>query len=182
MSRLRVYPEDRPEQGQTFEDHKAIASTLEGIGVRFERWSAQAELPADASQEQVIEAYKGDVERLMKESGFQSVDVIALTPDHPQKDTLRQKFLEEHTHAEFEIRFFVDGAGQFNLHKDGQVFEVVCERGDLISVPDGTRHWFDMGLDPTSSAFGSSPIPKAGLQHLRAAISRVASLVFSRTR
>ncbi|MEM7678491.1 MAG: cupin, partial [Myxococcota bacterium] len=26
--------------------------------------------------------------------------------------------------------------------------EVLCERGDLIAVPDGTRHWFDMGSEP----------------------------------
>ena len=149
MSRLRVYPEDRPDQGDTIEDHETIAATLNTIGVRFERWSADAELGPDASQDDVIAAYRADVERLMKESGFQSVDVIALTPDHPQKDALRKKFLDEHTHAEFEIRFFVDGSGQFNLHKDGKVFEVVCERGDLISVPDGTRHWFDMGPAPS---------------------------------
>ena len=148
MSRLRVFSEDRPEQSEVVDDHAAIASALANIGVRFERWSADAELGPDATQEDVIAAYKGDVDRLMKESGFQSVDVIALTPDNPKKGELRTKFLDEHTHSEFEIRFFVDGSGQFNLHKDGKVYEVVCERGDLISVPDGTRHWFDMGPNP----------------------------------
>jgi len=29
------------------------------------------------------------------------------------------------------------------------VYEVSCERGDLISVPAGTRHWFDMGPAPS---------------------------------
>ena len=148
MSRLRVYNEDRPDQSEVIDDHGAIASALQGIGVRFERWAAEAHLGADASPDDVIAAYKDDVQRIMKESGFQSVDVIALGPDHPQKGDLRKKFLDEHTHAEFEIRFFVDGSGQFNLHKDGKVFEVVCERGDLISVPDGTQHWFDMGPNP----------------------------------
>ena len=149
MSRLRVYADDRPDAPETTTDPTAIAARLADIGVRFEQWSATADLAVEASQEDVIAAYQVDVDRLMKESGFQSVDVIALTPDHPQKDALRSKFLEEHTHAEFEIRFFVDGAGQFNLHKDGKVFEVVCERGDLISVPDGTPHWFDMGPAPS---------------------------------
>ena len=26
--------------------------------------------------------------------------------------------------------------------------EVLCEKDDLISVPAGTRHWFDMGPEP----------------------------------
>jgi 1,2-dihydroxy-3-keto-5-methylthiopentene dioxygenase len=25
---------------------------------------------------------------------------------------------------------------------------VLCEKGDLISVPANTTHWFDMGKDP----------------------------------
>ncbi len=152
MSRLRVYPEDRPDSPETIEDPQSIADALSEIGVRFERWSATAELGPDATQDDVIAAYQGDVDRLIAESGFRSVDVISLTPDHPQKEALRGKFLEEHTHAEFEIRFFVDGAGQFNLHKNGKVFEVLCERGDLISVPDGTPHWFDMGPNPSFKA------------------------------
>ena len=120
MSRLRIYDENTPDNATTFEDGAAISSALADIGVRFERWAATAELAADASQDDVITAYRADVDRLMSESGFESVDVVALTPDHPDRDAFRKKFLEEHTHAEFEIRFFVDGSGQFNLHKDGK--------------------------------------------------------------
>jgi 1,2-dihydroxy-3-keto-5-methylthiopentene dioxygenase len=28
------------------------------------------------------------------------------------------------------------------------VYELLCTKGDLIGVPDGTRHWFDMGPAP----------------------------------
>ena len=152
MSRLRVYRDDQPTHPEVFEEHAQIAKTLDTIGVRFERWAAEAELSADAAQDEVIAAYQKDVDRLMSESGFQSVDVISLHPEHPDRAALRKKFLDEHTHAEFEIRFFVEGSGQFNLHKEGKVFEVVCERGDLISVPDGTPHWFDMGPNPSFKA------------------------------
>src|SRR6185437_3722080 len=46
------------------------------------------------------------------------------------------------------VRFFVAGAGQFTLHIEGKVYDVLCEAGDLIGVPDGTRHWFDMSEAP----------------------------------
>jgi 1,2-dihydroxy-3-keto-5-methylthiopentene dioxygenase len=97
----------------------------------------------------VIAAYRADVDRLMREEGYQSVDVISLAPDHPDRATLRRKFLSEHTHSEDEVRFFVAGSGQFTLHLGGKVYDVLCEAGDLIGVPDGTPHWFDMSESPS---------------------------------
>ncbi|KLD61908.1 cupin, partial [Luteibacter rhizovicinus DSM 16549] len=66
-----------------------------------------------ATQDEVIEAYRADIDRLMAENGYRSVDVISLKPDNPDRATFRQKFLNEHTHSEDEVRFFVAGAGQF---------------------------------------------------------------------
>ena len=48
----------------------------------------------------------------------------------------------------FEVRFFVDGEGLFWFNLDNgtdPVFCLICEKGDLISVPAGTKHWFDFG-------------------------------------
>ena len=75
------------------------------------------------------------------------MDVVSLNSDHPQKAELRAKFLDEHRHGEDEVRFFVAGRGLFVLHIEEHVY-VLCERNDLISVPAGTRHWFDMGEHP----------------------------------
>lgn len=149
MSRLRVYDQRDPVRPLATEsDHAAIARTLGGVGVRFERWEASKPVTPGASQEEVIAAYGEDIERLKHEKGYQAVDVISLTADHPQKDALRQKFLSEHTHSEDEVRFFVAGQGQFTLHIGERIYDILCEQGDLIGVPDGTRHWFDMGPNP----------------------------------
>ena len=148
MSRLAIYDEAGSALGAVIHEHEAIASQLAELGVRFERWEANAPLAADADQEAVLEAYAVDVARLNAEYGFQSVDVVALTPAHPQKAEMRQKFLSEHTHADFEVRFFVDGSGLFYLHIGDKVYLVLCEKGDLISVPANTTHWFDMGAEP----------------------------------
>jgi len=149
MSRLRIYQEDQATTPVSVHTAPAeIASELGRIGVRFEQWEASAPIAPGASQEEVIAAYKSDIERLMQEEGYQSVDVISLAPDHPDRATLRQKFLSEHTHSEDEVRFFVAGSGQFTLHIDGRVYDVLCEAGDLIGVPDGTPHWFDMSESP----------------------------------
>jgi len=149
MSRLRIYDDnqhDTPVAVHTV--HADIAAALNAVGVRFEAWEATQDIAPGATQDEVIAAYRADIDRLMAENGYQSVDVISLKPDNPDRATFRQKFLNEHTHSEDEVRFFVAGAGQFTLHIDGRVYEVLCEKGDLIGVPDGTPHWFDMSESP----------------------------------
>ena len=148
MSRLRIYDETSDVPLSTHAGHADIARQLDAVGVRFEQWEASQPIEPGASQDEVIAAYRGDIDRLMREEGYQAVDVISLKPDHPDRAALRRKFLNEHRHSEDEVRFFVAGAGQFTLHIDGRVYEILCESGDLIGVPDGTRHWFDMSESP----------------------------------
>ncbi|MGN2246207.1 acireductone dioxygenase [Frateuria sp. GZRR35] len=149
MSRLRIYEDAQPSTPVSVHIAPAdIARELGKVGVRFEQWEANAPIAPGASQDDVIAAYRTDIDRLMRDEGYQSVDVISLAPDHPERATLRQKFLSEHTHSEDEVRFFVAGSGQFTLHVGGRVYDVLCEAGDLIGVPDGTPHWFDMSESP----------------------------------
>lgn len=149
MSRLRIFSEAEPTQPllQT-DDHAQIAAALGEAGIRFERWEAAADIAPGDSPETVIAAYRRDIDRLMHSEGYQSVDVISLDANHPDKAQLRQKFLNEHTHSEDEVRFFVAGRGLFTLHIGEKIYEVLCMQGDLIGVPDGTPHWFDMSEQP----------------------------------
>jgi 1,2-dihydroxy-3-keto-5-methylthiopentene dioxygenase len=149
MTRLTIYAEGEPKRAvaQSSDGHK-IAELLEKGGIRFERWQAHAALADDAGQDSILTAYRPEIDRLMTEGGYKTADVIRLKPDHPDRVALREKFLNEHTHSEDEVRFFVEGAGAFYLHLDGQIHQIVCERNDLLSVPAGTRHWFDMGPQP----------------------------------
>lgn len=148
MSELIIYSDTDNTPLALHTDHAGIAQVLDDIGVRFEAWEASQPLSADAGQEEVLAAYREQVDGLMSECGFQSADVVSLGPDHPDRAALREKFLSEHTHSEFEVRFFVDGSGLFNIHVDDMVYAITCEKGDLISVPAGARHWFDMGAAP----------------------------------
>lgn len=129
-----------------------ISQKLSSKGVRFERWEADRDLGVDPTPETVINAYQHAIDRLVAEKGYQSWDVISMRADNPQKEVLREKFLSEHTHGEDEVRFFVEGAGLFCLHLDGHIYQIFCEKNDLISVPAGTPHWFDMGSSPNFTA------------------------------
>ena len=103
--------------------------------------------------------------RLVAERGFKTVDVVSIAPDNPNRDEMRRKFLDEHFHKEDEVRFFVAGSGLFTLHVDGKVYEIECVKDDLIAVPDGTRHWFDMGEAPSFVAIRFFTEPDGWVGH-----------------
>ena len=166
MSRLRIYDHDEPQSPLLdTQDGALIAAELEKIGVTFERWQASHEVSPGASQDEVFAAYRSDIDRLVAQHGFKSVDVASIAPDNPNRAELRKKFLDEHFHKEDEVRFFVAGSGLFTLHVDDKVYEIECVKNDLIAVPDGTTHWFDMGDEPSFVAIRFFTEPDGWVGH-----------------
>ena len=166
MSRLRIFNENDPDQPLfTSSDGQAIATELARIGVTFERWQANAPIAPGATPEQVMDAYRADIDRLVAQRGFKTVDVVSIAPDNPQREAMRAKFLDEHYHKEDEVRFFVAGSGLFTLHVGDKVYELLCEAGDLVSVPDGMTHWFDMGPEPSFVAIRFFTEPDGWVGH-----------------
>ena len=149
MSRLRIFTEANPDEPLlSTEALDEIEAELQQIGVRFEQWQAGKPIVAGDAPDVVLDAYRADIDRIVAEKGFRTVDVVSIHPQHPQREEMRRKFLDEHFHKEDEVRFFVDGSGLFTLHVGERVYEIRCEKGDLIGVPDSTLHWFDMGPEP----------------------------------
>lgn len=166
MSRLRIFNDSDPAAPLlATEDGEAIARELARIGVTFERWqAAQPVVPGDPP-EKIMAAYRADIDRLVAERGFRTVDVVSIAPDNPNREEMRKKFLDEHFHKEDEVRFFVAGSGLFTLHVGDKVYEVKCEQGDLIAVPDRTTHWFDMGPEPNFVAIRFFTEPDGWVGH-----------------
>ncbi|MBL4635315.1 MAG: cupin [Kofleriaceae bacterium] len=149
MSQLTIYAEENPGSSLiSTDDPTQIVKELEALGARFERWTSPAEVQADDDNETILQAYDTEIQKLVSERGYKSWDVISLNAEHPDKASLRAKFTDEHTHAEDEVRFFVRGSGLFVMHCGKKVYALLCTKGDLISVPARTKHWFDMGPNP----------------------------------
>lgn len=166
MSGLTIFTDTQPTQVLwQSSDGQEIQQQLAQVGVRFERWHAECELGENPEPAVVIAAYQHEISRLVAEKGYQCWDVMSMHPTHPQREVLREKFLAEHTHAEDEVRFFVEGMGLFCLHLEGRIFQVLCERNDLISVPANTRHWFDMGSAPHFTAIRLFDNPSGWIAH-----------------
>jgi len=135
-----------PDEGRVISTASDIRTFLTNYGVFFDQWSCTEVFASDASQEEILAAYAKDLTPFMQQGGYKTADVISIHAHTENYEAIRTKFLAEHTHSEDEIRFFVEGQGYFWFHLNGSpVFNVLCEQGDLISVPAGTKHWFDAG-------------------------------------
>lgn len=139
-----------PDQQTSITDPQKIREFLNARGVLFDQWEASVEFTNDADQETVLNAYSDSLKPYMESNGYKTADVININSETPNYEAVRNKFLSEHTHTEDEVRFFVDGKGFFWFNLDNEkdpVFNVMCEAGDLISVPANTKHWFDAGIE-----------------------------------
>ncbi|HML31146.1 MAG TPA: acireductone dioxygenase, partial [Hyphomicrobium sp.] len=118
-------------------DFELIKEELSQTGAGIERWNADQPLTPESTPEEILAAYKAQIERLKDERGYGNADVIHVRPGNPNWPALRQKFLSEHTHDEDEVRFFVEGSGAFYLHVDDKVYQIIGTADDLLSVPRG---------------------------------------------
>ncbi|MCG3125825.1 MAG: Acireductone dioxygenase [Phycisphaerae bacterium] len=148
MATLRI-----PEQSRTLSDAAEIVAFLRPFGMTYERWPLEERVSPDASSDQILAAYAPEIDELKRRGGYVTADVINVTPDTPGLDALLNKFNKEHRHSEDEVRFIIKGQGLFHIHPDdGPVFSITVQAGDLITVPRGTRHWFDLCAERTIRA------------------------------
>jgi 1,2-dihydroxy-3-keto-5-methylthiopentene dioxygenase len=143
MAVLRI-----PEQGKTLTTREEIASYLAGCGIEYNHWAADYEVASEAPPEEVLRAYAKEIDQLKARGGYVTADVIDVNPQTSGLDAMLAKFNREHWHSEDEVRFIVAGRGLFHIHpQNGAVVAIEVEAGDLISIPRGTWHWFDLCSD-----------------------------------
>lgn len=165
MTSLTIYSVDAPSIEVTHEtEFGAIAAALKSWGVVFGHLPATP-LSAEVSSEQILAHFQAEVDQLKATHGYITTDVVRLPRGVANAEALRGKFLSEHTHADDEARFFVEGQGAFYLRNDTTIVKIICTQGDLIIVPKGTRHWFDMGPDPYFTAIRLFTDPEGWVGH-----------------
>jgi len=136
-----------PDKNLTLTDAEEIKNHLASIGIDYERWDTdELRVSPDASEEEILAAYRKEIEELKRTGGYVTADVINIVPTIENLETMLQKFRPEHWHDEDEVRFIVKGCGIFHIAPAGagDVTAVKMTAGDLIRVPRGTRHWFDL--------------------------------------
>ena len=139
-----------PDENRSLTDQAEVTRYLATLGIDYERWPAAERVPAGASADDVLAAYTTEIEQLKAKGGYVTADVIDVTAQTPGLEAMLAKFNSEHWHDEDEVRFIVRGRGLFHVHPKsgrGPVIAIEVEAGDLIRVPKGTWHWFDLCAD-----------------------------------
>jgi 1,2-dihydroxy-3-keto-5-methylthiopentene dioxygenase len=143
MAVLRI-----PEQNRTISGKAEVAEYLGNIGIDYDVWESSQPLGSGASQQEILDAYSAEIEKLKAAGGYVTADVINVNPQTPNLEAMLAKFSREHWHDEDEVRFVVQGRGLFHINpKTSPVVGIEVEPGDLIRVPRGTLHWFDLCSD-----------------------------------
>ena len=137
-----------PADEAVISDAGAVTAFLADHHIDYEHWTPDHPVGAEATPEMVLAAYAREIEPLMARGGYQTADVIDVRPETPNLEAMLAKFSREHWHDEDEVRFTIEGRGLFHVHpQEGPVFAIEVEAGDLIRVPKGTHHWFDLCAD-----------------------------------
>jgi 1,2-dihydroxy-3-keto-5-methylthiopentene dioxygenase len=134
-----------PSQNRQLTDAQEISAFLKPFGIWYEHWQIAGRLAPTASDADILHEYAPEIQKVKEAGGFVTADVINVHPQTPNLDAMLEKFNKEHTHSEDEVRFTVEGKGVFHLHPEGgPVFSVTVESGDMINVPCGMKHWFNL--------------------------------------
>jgi 1,2-dihydroxy-3-keto-5-methylthiopentene dioxygenase len=142
-----------PDENRTLREVAEIRACLANIQIDYERWETKRPVAPDGPPEEILAAYSTEIRALKERGGYVTADVIDVSPATPNLETMLAKFNREHWHDEDEVRFIVHGRGLFHIHPSkGPLTAIEVEAGDLIRVPLGTRHWFDLCGDRTIRA------------------------------
>ena len=89
--------------------------------------------------------YQPVLDKLSDSQGYNTQDIVELSPDMENLDAICAKFDPEHLHTEDEVRFVLAGAGIFDIRsREDRMFRVEVETGDLIVVPKDRHHRFEL--------------------------------------
>jgi len=134
------------DQKRVFSNLDEIRQQLAPAGIEYDRWEMLPGVDKSSSSESILEAYADQIERVKQKGGYAKVDVVNVNSATPGLDTMLAKFSTEHWHDDEEVRFIVHGRGVYHVHQpeSGFVSKLEVEAGDMIRVPRGTLHWFDL--------------------------------------
>ncbi|MCE7872802.1 cupin domain-containing protein [bacterium CPR1] len=148
----------KEEPARRLEGEQAL-TFLASRGIGYQQWDV-SKVPAELrtfgkldedEQRRLLATWGDQIDRLMRSNDYKTADVLAVSDETvPNLDAVLDKFRPEHYHTEDEVRFVISGHGMFGIHQDQpdeRTFEVHVGPGDLLMVPQGTWHWFDLKED-----------------------------------
>jgi 1,2-dihydroxy-3-keto-5-methylthiopentene dioxygenase len=114
-------------------NQEEVAEFLASQEVIYENWDitklpdelVEKYLLSDEEKEEILNVFAAEISDISARRGYKAQDVISLSENTPNLDTLLTNFKNEHHHTDDEVRFIVSGHGVFVIQsKEGEFFEV----------------------------------------------------------
>lgn len=86
------------------------------------------------------------LDKVMKERNYGHISIVTLSQESlPNFKEMLVKFFDEHFHDHEEIRFVLEGSGNFDVRNEKEEWvRIFVEPGDLIVLPAGISHRFSL--------------------------------------
>lgn len=155
-----------PDNQTVLREAKEVKSYLANLGIDYDRWPIQESIDKGSTADHILALYADLIARVSHQGGYTKVDVVDVNPLTPGLDAMLKRFSQEHWHDEDEVRVTLHGRGVFHIHpQNGPVVAIQVEPGDMIRVPRGTHHWFDLCGDRTIKSIRFFQDPEGWTPH-----------------
>ena len=77
-----------PDQNRRIEKSDEISAFLKPFGLWYEFWGVDGRVSETSTDAEILSAYKPEIDRVMKDGGYTTVDVINVTAETPGIDAL----------------------------------------------------------------------------------------------
>lgn len=145
MSILSVFHPASPAlPNKVLTHHDDIATTLAEQGVRFTHHEHGLRVRPGTAEGEVLDACREHLDQLMTAHGSKAYVLLNRDGETPVQADVR----DEHVHEAEEVFAVISGRAQVGLRLGDWVYSVLCEKGDQLVVPAGTRRWVELGDTP----------------------------------
>jgi 1,2-dihydroxy-3-keto-5-methylthiopentene dioxygenase len=142
-------------KSETLTDSKQIQDFLAKKGINYESFATPEALNVllkqkglnDSEKEEVLAGLEYRFEDLKKKYNYRARDLVVLHDEVPGISDMLAKFDKLHYHTDEEVRYIIDGSGVFGFIIAGEKFEVHVSKGDFVSIPQNTNHWFTLDAE-----------------------------------
>jgi len=112
--------------------------------VRFVHHDHGLRVRPGSTQDEVLGACREHLDALMTAHGCRAYGLLNRDGADPAQVDVR----DEHVHDAEEVFAMVSGRAQVGMRLGEYVYAVLCEKGDQLVLPAGTRRWVELGDNP----------------------------------
>src|SRR5260370_17948076 len=96
-----------PDENRVLREQDQVRDYLASISIDYERWEPVTGVGADASSQEILRAYEGQVSELKRRGGYVTADVIDVKPATPGLGPLFAKCNIDHRPADDQIPYII---------------------------------------------------------------------------